>query len=168
MGNKTLVYKVKVEDNLKQSYTHLKRLNDAFTELSSRYKFPIDNNSYKNIVESLQDLAFSDQIIYRFSKLQDTIGGKLFKGLLLYQGENIDKPFLDILNQLEKIDIVNVDEWFELRDLRNEIAHDYENNDYLAIDILNNIFESKKELKKILDSVKNLLGSQIRNLSTVY
>jgi len=157
MGSKTLVYRVKVEENLKQSYTHLKRLNDAFAQLQSRYKFPIDKNAYTKMMDSIQDLAFSDQIIYRFSKLQDTIGAKLFKGLLLYQGENVDKPFLDILNQLEKIDIVNVDDWFELRDLRNEIAHDYENSDYLAIDILNSIFESKKELEKILESVTALL-----------
>jgi hypothetical protein len=114
MGNKTLVYKIKVEENLKQSYTHLKRLNDAFTELGNRYAFPIDKNVYENMINNIQDLAFSDQIIYRFSKLQDTIGAKLFKGLLLYQGENVDKPFLDILNQLEKIDIVDVEEWFEL------------------------------------------------------
>ena len=46
---------------------------------------------------------------------------------------------------------------FELRDLRNEIAHDYENNDYLAIDILNNIFELKHELENILSSVKRLV-----------
>lgn len=161
MGNKALIYKIKVVENLKQSYTHLKRLNDAFTELNSRYKFPIDKKSYENMINNIQDLAFSDQIIYRFSKLQDTIGAKLFKGLLLYQGENIDKPFLDILNQLEKIDIVNVDEWFELRDLRNEIAHDYENNDCVAIDILNNIFELKNELEKILNSVDSLVVDKI-------
>jgi len=157
MGNKTLIYRVKVEENLNQSYIHLKRLNNAFIELNKRYIFPINKDSYIKLIANIQDLAFSDQIIYRFSKLQDTIGAKLFKALLLYQGENIDKPFLDILNQLEKIDIVDVDEWFELRDLRNEIAHDYENNEYLAIDILNNIFELKKELEKILDSVKSLI-----------
>ena len=128
MENKTLVYKVKVEENLKQSYTHLKRLNDAFSQLQSRYEFPINKSSYLKIMDSIQDLAFSDQIIYRLSKLQ-----------------------------LEKIDVVNVDEWFELRDLRNEIAHDYENSDYLAIDILNSIFESKEELEKILVSVTALL-----------
>lgn len=118
MGSKTVVYRVKVEDNLKHGYTHLKRLNSAFLELQSRYEFPLTKDRYEKMVSSIQDLAFSDQIIYRFSKLQDTIGAKLFKGLLLYQGENVDKPFLDILNQLEKIDIVNVDEWFELRDFR--------------------------------------------------
>ncbi len=160
MGNKVIIYKLKVEESLNQSYIHLKRLNDAFIELNSRYKFPIDKSLYENLINNIQDLAFSDQIIYRFSKLQDTIGAKLFKGLLLYQGENIDKPFLDILNQLEKIDIVNVEEWFELRDLRNEIAHDYENNDNLAIDILNNIFELKDELEKILDNIASLVKNK--------
>ena len=35
MRNKTLIYKAKVEEkeNMKQSFTHLKRLNDAFREL---------------------------------------------------------------------------------------------------------------------------------------
>ena len=162
MGNKTLTYKQRVQDHLDQSYLHLKRLNDAIVELNNKHLFPIDKSSYENMINNIYDLAFCDQIIYRFSKLQDTIGAKLFKGLLLYQGENIDKPFLDILNQLEKIDIVNVDEWFELRDLRNEIAHDYENSDYLAIDILNNIFESKDELEKILNRIKRLLKNENR------
>ena len=158
MGSKALVYKIKVEENLHQGYTHLKRLNDAFLELSKIVTFPIDKKAYESIVNNRQLLAFSDQAIYRFSKLQDTIGAKLFKGLLLYQGESTDRPFLDILNQLEKIDIVDVEEWFELRDLRNEIAHDYENNDLFAIDILNDIFVSKDELKKILDSIQELLS----------
>lgn len=30
------------------------------------------------------------------------MGAKLFKSLLLYEGEYINRPFLDILNRLEK------------------------------------------------------------------
>jgi len=56
------------------------------------------------------------------------MGAKLFKSFLLYQGENVDKPFLDILN---------VDEWFELIDIRNEIAHDYGESTNIAISVLN-------------------------------
>ena len=157
MGNKTLVYRTKVDLNLNESYKHLLRLNGAFEQLNLKYRFPIDKGSYQKIVENIQDLAFSDQIIYRFSKLQDSIGAKLFKSLLLYQGENIDKPFLDILNSLEKIDVVDVEEWFEIRDLRNEIAHDYEDNDNIAIEILNTIYELKNELEKILHSIKGII-----------
>lgn len=86
------------------------------------------------------------------------MGAKLFKSVLLYEGENINKPFLDILNQLEAIDIIEVDEWFEIRDLRNEIAHDYEDNDEIAVNILNTIYKLKDDLKEILDSIEKIVG----------
>ena len=157
MGNKTLVYKQKVEDNLNESYKHLLRLENAFEALQKNYIFPITIDDFKLVLASTEHLAYSDQIIYRFSKLQDCMGAKLFKSVLLYEGENVNKPFLDILNQLEAIDIINVDEWFEIRDLRNEIAHDYEDNDEIAINILNTIYKLKSDLKEMLDSIKKLV-----------
>jgi uncharacterized protein YkuJ len=147
MGNRVVIYKQKVEDNLKESYKHLDRLDGAFAELSNSFKFPIDKHSFEEMTSSTQSLAYRDQIIYRFSKLQDCMGAKLFKLVLLSQGENVNKPFLDILNQLEKINIIDVDEWFEIRDLRNEIAYDYEDNDLEAIEILNTIYKLKGEVK---------------------
>lgn len=157
MGNKTLVYKQKVHDNLSESYKHLSRLQNAIEALERNYIFPLSMESFKNILESVEHLAYSDQIIYRFSKLQDCMGAKLFKSVLLYEGENVNKPFLDILNQLEAIDIINVDEWFEIRDLRNEIAHDYEDNDEIAINILNTIHKLKSDLKETLDAIEDLV-----------
>ena len=157
MGNKTLVYKQKVEDNLNESYKHFSRLENAFEALKKNYFFPISTDNFKIILENIEHLAYSDQIIYRFSKLQDCMGAKLFKSVLLYQGENVNKPFLDILNQLEIIDIINVDEWFEIRDLRNEIAHDYEDNDEMAINILNTIYKLKTDLKETLDAILKLV-----------
>lgn len=157
MGSKTVVYKQKVHDNLNESYKHLLRLENAFLALEKSYEFPLDAERFKQILESIEHLAYSDQIIYRFSKLQDCMGAKLFKSVLLYEGENVNKPFLDILNQLEVIDIINVDDWFEIRDLRNEIAHDYEDGDEIAITILNTIYKLKAELKEILDSISRLV-----------
>ena len=157
MGNKTLIYRQKVQDNLKEGDKHLLRLENAFDALQKQYCFPICMDDFKQIVDSVEHIAYSDQIIYRFSKLQDCMGAKLFKSVLLYEGENIDKPFLDILNQLEKMKIIDVDEWFELRDLRNEIAHDYENSDEIAINILNTIFMLRGELQDILNSIKGLV-----------
>jgi uncharacterized protein with HEPN domain len=157
VGSKTLIYKRKVEQNLNESYKHLDRLNGAFEQLSLKYNFPLNQDSYDKIINNINDLAFSDQVIYRFSKLQDTIGAKLFKSLLLYQGENVNKPFLDILNSLERIDIIDVEEWFEIRDLRNEIAHEYEESENMAINILNTIYELKQELEKILNRIKEMV-----------
>ena len=157
MGNRTLIYKQKLQDNLNESYKHTLRLENAFIALQINYTFPISEISFQKILDSVEHLAYSDQIIYRFSKLQDCMGAKLFKSVLLYEGENVNKPFLDILNQLEAIDIINVDEWFEIRDLRNEIAHDYADSDEVATNILNSIFKLKYELKEILNSIKRLV-----------
>lgn len=156
MGSKTIVYKQKVVANLDESYKHLHRLNIAFNELKKEYSFPLDHHNFDSILDHIQHLAYSDQCIYRFSKLQDCMGAKLFKSVLLYQGENVNKPFLDILNKLESMNIIDVDEWFEIRDLRNEIAHDYDANDATAVNVLNTIYKIKDELQHILNEIRKL------------
>lgn len=161
MGNKTIVYKEKLRNNLEESVKHLNRLKGAFIELEKEFSFPIDEDTYKIIIENVQYLAYSDQLIYRFSKLQDCMGAKLFKSILLYQGENVNKAFLDILNNLEKMDIIDVDDWFELRDLRNEIAHDYDDNNNQAINILNTIHSLQDELERILNNIQLTLERDI-------
>ena len=157
MGNKIISYKKRVEDELNKSFLHLERLNRAFLELNKKYPLPISIKDYENILSNPLDLALADQVIYRFSKLQDTIGAKLFKNFLLMQGENVNKPFLDILNRLEEIGLIDVERWFEIRDLRNEIAHEYENSDFEAVEIINEINELKNDLKQILEKIKAYL-----------
>ena len=134
----------------------MQRLDNACEQIQNKYTFPLDTNKFKKILKSTEFLAYCDQIIYRFSKLQDYMGAKLFKSVLLSQGENINKPFLDLLNNLEKIDVVNVDEWFEIRDLRNDIAHDYSNDEAHAIKMINTIYTLKKELSNILIAIDKL------------
>ncbi len=155
MGNKTVVYEKKLQNNLNECYKHFERMQCAFDALSSVYPFPLDYNSYQNILLSSHYVAYTDQIVYRFTKLQDTMGGRLFKSFLLYQGENTDKPFLDILNRLEAMNVLIVDNWFELRDLRNEITHEYDDNKESIIAVLNMINLQKKYCKEILDKIKS-------------
>jgi len=71
MGNKTLIYKQKVTDNLNESYKHLARLKNAFEALGEEYTFPITIDDFQKILASTEYLAYSDQIIYRFYNLQD-------------------------------------------------------------------------------------------------
>ena len=61
IGNKTLVYRQKVEDNMKESLKHLKHLDDAFDQLDNSYSIPFDMKGYQSILANLQDLVFSDQ-----------------------------------------------------------------------------------------------------------
>jgi len=159
MGNQIIIYREKLKFNIEESFKHLSRLDTSFNELSKYIDFPINKNAMLKIINNNQLIAYSDQAIYRFSKLQDIMGAKLFKSLLLYQGENINKPFLDILNQLEKINIINVDNWFEMRDLRNEIAHNYDNNDEISMNILNSIYKIKLNLSNILHAISQLANN---------
>lgn len=154
MGSADLIYLEKLKKNLQEADIHLARINDAIEELLKNYTFPINQDDFKNLLDNRINLAFADQMIYRFSKAQDTIGAKLFKSFMLYQGENVDKPFRDILNNLEKLNIVDVEQWFVLREIRNEIAHDYENNQEQARLILNNIYQHRDTLQKILSEIK--------------
>lgn len=157
MGDSALVYHAKLLKTLNENFIHLRRIRNAFDELSKQYTFPITIENFRELIDNVQNIAYADQVIYRFSKLQDGIGAKLFKAFLLAQGENVDKPFLDILHQLEKLNIVDVDEWFMLREIRNEIAHDYEENEENAMNILNTIIETLGELEKILVTIQTLM-----------
>jgi uncharacterized protein with HEPN domain len=149
-----MIYKKKLEKIIEEINIHLNRIDEAFDELNKKYSFPLNDKDFENLIKNRVDLAFADQIIYRFSKAQDTTGAKFFKTFLLYQGENVDKPFLDILDRFEKMEIVNIDEWFLLREIRNEITHEYEDNEELAKNILNAIYKHKNQLKKIINTVK--------------
>jgi len=76
-------------------------------------------------LNQLQRFALN-ALIFRFSKLQDLIGAKIFRNYLEYTGYNtVDKSFFDILKEIEKENIVDIDTWDELRELRNKIAHEY-------------------------------------------
>ncbi len=158
MVNTALIYQTKFKKILHEAYVHLARIDEALDELGKSHQFPMAQEPFTKLLTNRIELAFADQIIYRFSKAQDTIGAKLFKAFLLYQGENVDRPFLDILNELEKLHIVDVEEWFVLREIRNDIAHDYEENQDQARLILNKIFQCRGELKQILIEIEQKTG----------
>jgi hypothetical protein len=154
MGNSSLIYQEKLKFALQESQIHLQRMDIAFEELKKRYSFPIHMAQFSMLLEDNTDVAFADQIIYRYSKAQDCMGAKLFKAFMQYQGENVDKPFRDILNLLEKWQLLEVEEWFVLLEIRNEIAHDYENDYSKACQILNSIEQSRAELWKIFNEIQ--------------
>jgi hypothetical protein len=157
MGRSALIHREKVRHNLEESYTHLRRLDQALDALRRVQDFPIDRQRYQEIVDRGETLAYSDQVIYRFSKLQDCMGAKLFRSLLAYQGENTDRPFLDLLNRLEQMGVLRVEEWYMMRDLRNEIAHNYDDDEETVVNILNTIESLSDDLHTILDEVSRLL-----------
>ena len=66
-----------------------------------------------------------DSFIYRFIKIQDRMGEKLFPAVLQALMEYEESmPFIDILNRLEKLKLLpSADEWIDFRNLRNTLTH---------------------------------------------
>ncbi len=166
MGDTDLIYRKKFDAAVDETERHLSRIETAYAEIEKSFKFPILPGDFSRLMGDTTLIAFADQIIYRFSKAQDCMGSKLFKAFLLYQGENIDRPFLDILHSLEKIAVLDVDQWFELREIRNEIAHDYENDEDAGREIVNSIFSHKDELRRIVQSLRRQEGPRAESSAT--
>lgn len=138
--------------------THAEMLNYAYGQMEPLFPFTGEN------VRTLEkeDIARLDQYIFRFSKLQDAIGQKLFKKVLQFLGEEIHhKSFIDIFNRLEQLGVTDdYEQWSELRTIRNEISHEYdENKDELA-EKLNKITGSKNILEQYLNDVLSYLKAR--------
>ncbi|OHE00559.1 MAG: hypothetical protein A2W82_07025 [Sulfurimonas sp. RIFCSPLOWO2_12_36_12] len=94
--------------------------------------------------------------MFRFTKLQDTLGDKIFKLIVAnYEQEVSSLPFIDILNKLEKTEyIFSAKEWMNLRKVRNNIAHQYDDEPEEMSQAINEIVSNKDVLLKIYDKVK--------------
>ena len=94
-------------------------------------------------------------LIFRFSKLQDLIGVKIFRTYLDFSGfETTEKSFFDILREIEKEGIVDIDSWSELRELRNKIAHEYPEEVDEMVESINLFIEKSSKLIAISNKLE--------------
>ena len=106
-------------------------------------KIPIEEYEALNQLERFALNA----LIFRFSKLQDLIGVKIFRTYLDFSGfETAEKSFFDILREIEKEALVDIDSWSELRELRNKIAHEYPEEIDEMVESINLFIEKSGEL----------------------
>ena len=88
---------------------HILRINEALEGLG--VNIPMSADCYSNL--TTEQVRCIDQFIFRFSKLQDSMGAKIFRYILEYLDEDITAlPMRDILNRLERYLIIpSADEW---------------------------------------------------------
>jgi len=137
---------------------HLERMQSAARHMLPL--MPLDAQRYEKLTD--EEIAYIDQFLFRFAKLQDAIGQKLFRTLLAYLGEEVEnKPFRDILALLEKLELLeSAYVWQELREYRNALAHDYESEPESMSEHIFMLYEKRETLTDIYLHLKRFYDSQ--------
>jgi hypothetical protein len=143
----------KLKETLAICDLHHQRMMFAFESLD-KY-FPL--TEFKLSQVSPIELALFDQLIYRFSKLQDSMGTRLFKQLLeLLEEDVLGLPFLDILFKMEKLGLLeSAKAWITLRQTRNSVSHEYPFYTEILVEELNLLPEEVAKLASIWIKLKD-------------
>ena len=139
-----------IHDAIKISKVHLKRLERAAGEIKEMGKLEdVD-------LEDFETIKTIDTFIFRFMKLQDYMGNKLFKAFLIETGDyRDDMSFMDILDKLEKLRIIDsAENWVKLRKLRNKLTHEYPDE---VEEILKDIEEAPKWVAYFREVLQNIV-----------
>ena len=149
-------------EKLHECNQHKKRLLGAKNRLKDY--MPLSVKRY-NILDEIY-ISTIDQMIFRFSKLQDTMGDKIFPSILELNGEKVKvMTFIDRLNRLEELELLYKDEWMGLRKDRNEIAHEYSFNQDEVVNNINLVYIKSNDLIIIYNQIiqfiekKNILNN---------
>ncbi|NBQ18045.1 hypothetical protein EBU24_07055 [bacterium] len=157
MSDKALLQSYKQTADL-----HAQRMTTAFKNV--HHLFPLTVETIKNLQDV--DIAWLDSATGRFSKLQDLISAKIFPLLIKILGQEIPlQTFIDKLNKLEKLDFLpSADDWSDMRDIRNLLAHDYpETEDEIAKE-LTKIFKIINELNEYWQELREKLATVIEQM----
>ncbi len=140
--------------SLEECRLHESILNEGLAEVGDM-QFTADS------VESMtsQQRRLLDQMAYRFSKLQDSMGLKVLPALT----DLVDEPlaesatFAERLQRLERIGVLDADEWRELRALRNQISHEYQDAPELKAAAIKRFLLGATQLLRIWQAAKDFV-----------
>ena len=130
---------------------HAERLQYAITKIA--HKFPISVEQL--VILTNEEIETFELFTSRFAKLQDFIGTKLYPLFLELSGEEPQKmTFIDLLNKLEKLGIIDsAEEWKLMRNARNHISHEYPENPELMAVNMNIAYEFSPKLINYLNKI---------------
>ncbi len=113
---------------------------------------------------SLDELDRFESLTSRFARTSDIYTQKVMKGIILLLREEA-KTFIDKTNLFEKLEISSAEDLKLIRDLRNEISHEYKLDD--ITEIFESVIEYSDKLIEIIERTrvfvkeKNLIHSEL-------
>lgn len=93
----------------------------------STFKLSVNKCQLIGIKEnySFEELESFDSLTSKFNRTSDIFTQKVLRSVWMLLHEPF-VPFIDMMNKCEKMDILrSADQMIEIRDLRNQIAHEY-------------------------------------------
>ena len=120
---------------------------------------PVASGSLERLGEDDRDRL--DAFRVRFIELQDLLGAKIFRALLIVEQEKPGSQ-LDVLNRMEKRGVItSVQAWSALRDLRNSLSHDSPASDAERGAALNEALVQTSALLGVLDTVRGYCAANL-------
>lgn len=116
-----------------------------------------ESNIDRNFFSDYSNQRIVNSFLFNYLKIQDRIGTKVFKKVLyeLREINDYSIPMIDVLNTLEKLNIIEkADEWDRLREIRNNVTHDYPSDIDERIENIKLTLEGYSALKKIYNNIK--------------
>ena len=148
----SLLIEKKIKSTLSECELHQKRIHYALEKLQ---KFmPLEVSQYQLLSD--EEVEALDQFIFRFSKLQDAMGQRLFSDILALKEEPVKSlSFLDKLNRLEQLGVIlDKNQWLAIRDIRNKVSYEYEDDPTAMCNALNHIYASYPQLEAVFVLIK--------------
>ena len=126
---------------LKECEQHQLHLQSAWREAID---YPAFQQNSPDLSLNAAQIRTLDQLLFRFGKLQDAISTRLLPALLqILQEWQDNEAFLDKLNRAEKIGLIpSVEQWQNLREIRNQTTHEYPDNPELTLIGLRKLVEN--------------------------
>ena len=158
------IIELKLHPALKECQQHQLRLHAAWEEATTFS--PLEKDSTEELTDD--QVRTLDQLLFRFGKLQDTIGTRLLPATLqLIQEWYDNEPFLDKLNRAEKLKLLpSVEQWQILRELRNQTAHEYPDQPELVRANLRRLIVSVPVLEETFIQFKTWIESYLERHKT--
>lgn len=100
---------------------------------------------------SLEELDKFESLTSRFARTSDIYTQKIMKGIIMLLREEAN-TFIDRANLFEKLEISSAEDLKLIRDLRNEISHEYKTDD--ITEIFESVIEYSDKLVEVIEKTK--------------
>ena len=108
-------------------------------------------------VYSLEELDVFENLTSRFARATDIYTQKIMKGIVILLREETE-TYIDKANLFEKLEVANAEDLKLMRDLRNEISHEYKLKD--ITELFQPVVEYTGKLIGVVEKTKIFIRKQ--------